>query len=256
MKKIILFMITGLILASISGCTSKEEYILFNETNITKPQAKKSITPIDRTIFEYKIQPHDRISITMYNHPELGTSSVQSQRQDTTGVLVNARGYLRLPLIKSIHVAGLTQTQAQKKIEKAFGQYLEDAEVYLEVLNKRAYILGEVKNVGEIPLFNEKLSLLQILAKAGGFTDYANRKAIVVMKNRKNGIKTETVDLTSLNSIKMANMMIYPNDIIYVPPTNLKPFNTSIGQISPALQLLNNVLAPAVNVKYLSNSNN
>jgi len=254
MKKILLFMLTGLILASISGCTSKEDYILFNETNITKPQAKKSITPIDRTIYEYRIQPHDRISITMYNHPELGTSSVQSQRQDTTGILVNARGYLRLPLIKSIHVAGLTQTQAQKKVEKAFGQYLEDAEVSLEVLNKRAYILGEVTKVGEIELFNEKLSLLQIIAKAGGFTDYANRKAIVIMKNRTKGIYTQTVDLTNINSIASANIMIYPNDIIYVPPTNLKPFNTSIGQLSPTLGLISNILTPAVSIKYLSDN--
>jgi polysaccharide export outer membrane protein len=254
MKKVILYLILGLVFVTISGCTSTKDYVLFNETNITKPQAKKSITPIKKVVFEYKIQPHDRISITMYNHPELGTSSVQSQRQDTRGVLVNARGYLRLPLIKSIHVAGLTQTAAQKKIEKAFNTYLEDAEVSLEVLNKRAYILGEVRKVGEMPLFNERLTLLQILAKAGGFTDYANKKAIVIMKNRGNAVKTQTVDLTNLNSIAMANIMIYPNDIIYVPPTGLKPFNTSIGQASPVFDLASSILNPIVNIKYLSNN--
>ncbi|HFU75659.1 MAG TPA: polysaccharide export protein [Arcobacter sp.] len=251
MKKVLLYLIVGLVF---TGCTTKQDYVLFNDTNVTKPNAKKSVTPIDRTIFEYKIQPHDRISITMYNHPELGTSSVQSQRQDTKGVLVNARGYVRLPLVKSVHVAGLTQTAAQKKIEKAFGQYLEDAEVYLEVLNKRAYILGEVNKQGEMDLFNEKLSLLQILAKAGGFTDYANRKSIVILKNRNKKMLTETVNMTGINSIKMANIMIYPNDIIYVPPTNLKPVNTSIGQISPSLQLINNILAPVVSARYLSNN--
>jgi len=252
MKKGILYLLLGLTIATVSGCTTKKDYVLFNETNVTKPQAKKSITRINKAVFEYKIQPHDRISITMYNHPELGTSSVQSQREDTTGVLVNARGYLRLPLVKSVHVAGLSQTAAQKKIEKAFGAYLENAEVYLEVLNKRAHILGEVKKVGEIELFNEKLTLIQILAKAGGFTDYANRKAIVIMKNRKNGIQTQTVDLTNFSSIASANLMIYPGDIIYVPPTGLKPFNTSISQIRPALGLLSNILTPAVSIKYLS----
>jgi len=254
MKKGLLYLLLGLVIITISGCTTKNDYVLFSETNVTMPQAKKSITRIDKTIFEYKIQPHDRISITMYNHPELGTSSVQSQRADTTGVLVNARGFLRLPLIKSVHVAGLSQTAAQKKIEKAFSAYLEDAEVYLEVLNKRAYILGEVKKVGEMPLFNEKLTLLQILAKAGGFTDYANRKAVVIMKNRGNAIKTQTIDLTNLNSIKMANLMIYPNDIIYVPPTGLKPVNTSISQVNPSLGLINKILSPIVSLRYLSNN--
>jgi len=250
-KKIALYLIIGLIF---TGCTTKQDYVLFHDTNITEPDSKKSATPIDKRIFEYRIQPHDRISITMYNHPELGTSSVQSQRQDTKGVLVNARGYIRLPLVKSVHIAGLTQTAAQKKVEKAFGAYLEDAEIYLEVLNKRAYILGEVNKVGEIDLFNEKLTLLQILAKAGGFTDYANRKSIVIMKNRKKGVHTQTVNLTDVHSIASANIMIYPNDIIYVPPTNLKPVNTSIGQINPSLRLLNNILAPLVSAEYLSNN--
>ena len=203
----------------------KEDLVLFNETNVTNPQANKSITDLSTNPkFEYKIQPHDRVSITMYNHPELGTTSAQSQRQDTTGVLVNSRGYVRLPLVKSIHIAGLTQTAAQRKIEKAYSAYLEDAELYLEVLNKRAYVLGEVKNPGEIRLFNEKATLLQILAQAGDLTDHANRHAIVVMKNRNNQVHTETVDLTGVNSIKMANLMIYPNDVIYVTPNSMKNY--------------------------------
>jgi len=49
-------------------------------------------------------------------------------------------------------------------------------------------------------------------------------------------------------------MMIYPNDIIYVPPTNLKPINTSIGQVNPTLDLINKLITPIVNVKYLSNN--
>jgi polysaccharide export outer membrane protein len=253
MKKGILYLVTGLLLLSITGCTSIKDYLLFNETNITKPQAKKSVTIIKNTLFEYKIQPHDRLSITMYNHPELGTSSVQSQRQDTTGVLVNARGYVRLPLIKSIHVAGLTQTAAQKKIEKAFSAYLEDAEVYLEVLNKRAYILGEVKKPGAIPLFNEKLSLLQFLALSGDLTDFANRKSIVIMRQKANKIYTQTVDLTGKDSIKLASLMIYPNDIVYVAPNNMKAFNVGVDEISPSFALIRDIITPIANIKYLFN---
>ena len=104
---------------------------------MTNPQANKSVTAISDPQFEYKIQPHDRISITMYNHPELGTTSATSQKQDIRGVLVNSQGYVRLPLVKSIRIAGLKQTAAQKKVEKAYGAYLEDAELDLQVLNKR-----------------------------------------------------------------------------------------------------------------------
>jgi polysaccharide export outer membrane protein len=235
-----------------AGCTTQKDLVLFNETNVTLPNAQKSITQLNNVKYEYLIQPHDRISITMYNHPELGTTSVQSQKQDLRGVLVNSSGYVRLPLIKSIHVAGLTQTQAQKKIEKAYSAYLEDAEVYLEVLNKRAYILGEVNKPGEIRLFNEKATLLQMLAKAGDFKDTANRHAVVIMKQRKNKVLTQTVDLTGANAIKMANLMIYPNDIVYVAPNGMKSFNVGVGEISPMFDLLGTITQPIVNVKYLS----
>jgi polysaccharide export outer membrane protein len=242
-------MMAALVLA---GCSTKEDLVLFNETNITNPQAHKTITDLSANPkYEYRIQPHDRISINMYNHPELGTTSTQSARDDTTGVMVNSAGYVRLPLVKSIHIAGLTQTEAQKKIEKAYGAFLEDAEVYLEVLNKRAYVIGEVNKPGEVPLFNEKASLLQILAQAGDLTNSANRHAIVVLKNRNNQVHTQTVDLTGVNSIKMANLMIYPNDIVYVSPNSMKNINVGINEILPSLQVVGAALAPIVAIKYL-----
>jgi len=250
MKKILLCLTLGLMLA---GCTTQKDFILLNDTNVTHSKAKKSVTTIKQPIYEYKIQPHDRISITMYNHPELGTSSVQSQRQDVTGVLVNARGYVRLPLIKSIHIAGLTQTTAQKKIEKAFGKFLEDAEVYLEVLNKRAFVLGEVKNPGAVQLFNEKLTLLQSIALAGGLTDFANRKSIIIMEQRQNKIYTQNINLIDKDSIRMANLMIYPNDIIYVSPNSMKAFNVGVNEASPIFGLVGKITEPIVNIKYLGN---
>lgn len=250
MKNVLLYLIAALAMA---GCTTKEDFVLFHDTNISSPQAKSSVVDLSHAAqYEYKIKPHDRISITMYNHPELGTTSVQSQKQDENGVLVNARGDVRLPLIKSVHIAGLSQTEAQKKLEKAYSTYLEDAELYLEVLNKRAYILGEVNKPGEVRLYNEKTTLLQMLAQAGDLTNEANRHAIVVLKNRYNKVYTETVDLTGTNSIKLANLMIYPGDIVYVAPNNIKSINVGIREAIPALGLVSQITQPIVNIKYLT----
>ena len=251
MKYVILSLIVAL---GISGCSTKEDLVLFNETNISSEQAQNSVTVISDPKFEYRIRPHDRISILMYNHPELGTTTVLSQRDDNTGVLVDSKGYVRLPLVKSIHIAGLTQPVAQAKIEKAYTAYLEDAELSLQVLNKRAYIIGEVKNPGEIKLFNEKAPLLQVLAQAGDLTDYANRHAIVIMKRRGNTVQTETLDLTGVNSIKLASTMIYPNDVIYVTPNSMKAFNIGVSEISPVFGLVTDITQPIVNIRYLEDN--
>ena len=74
------------------------------------------------------------------------------------------------------------------------------------------------------------------------------------MKNRGNKVYTQTVDLTGADSIRLANIMIYPNDIIYVAPNDLKPFNTKVGQYSPVFGLVSSILNPIVNIKYLSNN--
>lgn len=242
-----------LVALTLAGCTTKEDFVLFHDTHVSDPQAHSSVVDLSHVAkYEYKIQPHDRISITMYNHPELGTNSVQSQRQDLSGVLVNSAGNVRLPLIKSIHVAGLSQTAAQKKIEKAYGAYLEDAELNLDVLNKRAYILGEVNKPGEVRLFNETATLLQLIAKAGDLKDTANRRAIVVLKSRGNKTYTQTVNLVGPDSIKVASLRIYPNDVVYVAPNNIKSINVGIKEVTPALTLINQILTPIALVTALT----
>ncbi|MDQ7085955.1 MAG: polysaccharide biosynthesis/export family protein [Sulfurovum sp.] len=252
MKHELLILSMGLLMV---GCTSQEEYILFNQTNITTPKAQATVAKLKIPKYEYKIASHDRISITMYNHPEYGTTSASSQKEDTRGILVTSSGYISLPLIKRVRVAGLTQNQAKDKIEKAYHKFnITDAEVYVEVLNKRAYITGEVNNPGEIPLFNERLALMQVIATAGGLTDAANRQAIVILQKRGNEIHTKTVDLTGPDSLKVANLMIHPNDTIYVTPNNMKSFNTGVSEVSPSVGLIGSVVSPVASLSYLFDS--
>lgn len=242
-SKLIVLLVAGTLMM---GCTTKKDYVLFNGTNITTPKAKEQIIEINIPSYEYKISAHDRVSITMYNHPEFGTSNAASQQIDTRGVLVTSNGYISLPLVKKVYVAGLTQTAAKNKIEKAFRDFnIEDAEVYVEVLNKRAYITGEVNIPGEVPLFNERLSLLQLLAKAGGMKDTANKHAIVILQKRGKKIYTKTVDLTGTDSLHAANLMIHPNDTVYVTPNDMKPINVGVNEVFGLITPLTNAAVTA-----------
>jgi len=237
-----------------AGCSTKEDYLLFNQTNIHQEAAQKEmITKVKNVQFEYKILPHDRLSVNVYKHPDLSTTNINPMRAEQ-GILVNSKGDIRLPLIKSIHVAGLTQTEAEEVLTNAFRTYLKQPDVQLEVLNKRAYIIGEVNAPGEISLVNERLTLLQMLAKAGDLKDTANRKSIVILRgNGTTKVDTEVVNLTDVNSIRTANLMIKPNDIIYVMPNDMKAFNTRVNEIDPIFNLIGHVLTPFVSIKFLSN---
>jgi len=255
MNRVILYF---LILLSMFGCSNKEKFILFNKADINKTKKSTNtnnniVEPaeFDDVEFEYKIVPYDRVLVIIYKHPELSPSTLGNRTSDR-GILVNSRGDIRLPLIKSVHVAGLTQTQAQEVIEEKLRRYLKSPDVYFEVLNKRAYIVGEVNKPGEIPLENERTTLLQLIARAGDLRDTANRQAIMILRNNRGKISSEVVNLTDVNSLRTANLMIKPNDVVYVLPNDMKPFNVKIDEINPIFRLISNVLSPFITIKILS----
>ena len=249
-------LIISFISIGFSGCSTKNDYLLFNKAelnqpaNTTSPQTQEST--VNNIQFDYKIQPHDRISVIVYKHPELSTSNINLPQE--RGILVNSKGNLRMPLIRTIHIAGLTQTEAEDKLSEALGTYIKSPDVQLEVLNQRAYVIGEVKNPGEIPLENERLTLLQAIAKSGDLTDSANRKSILIFRGGDtSSVHTSVVNLTDVNSLKTANLMIKPNDIVYVMPNGMKAFNVGVDEISPVFRLVSNILQPFVSIKFLSN---
>ena len=239
------------IVIALSGCSTKDDYILFNKA--TSSKSKKVTTTLKNVDFEYKIQPHDRISIIIYKHPELSSTNplfAQTER----GLLIDSKGDIRLPLIKKTHLEGLSQPEAETALTEAYKVYLKKPDIHIEVINKRAYVIGEVKLPGKITLDNEQLPLLQILARAGDLTDQANRSSILIIrKTDKSEVTSTIVSLTDIHSIVSANIMIKPNDIVYVMPNGMKAFNTQVNEISPVFRLISSILQPFVNIKFLSN---
>jgi len=240
-----------------TGCTTKEEFVLFNKTKVNQKhiqdhRGKEAIKQLKEIHFEYKIRPYDRVSIMVYKHPDISTSTPNTLQQER-GILVNSKGDVRLPLIKRINLQGLTQTEAEDTLEKAYSVYIREPDIQIEVLNKRAYVIGEVKKPGEVQLPNEQLTLLQILASVGDLTDNANRDAILIVDGSGNQANNRIVSLTNINSLQTANLMVKPNDIVYVMPNKMKTFNVKIKEATPILTLINQILTPFINIRILRN---
>ena len=230
-----------LITLLLSGCGSKnllqESYVVKKrDAHQKKYHATKNYF---NGRFEYRIQPHDRISVAVYNHPELSGK----------GLLIDASGRAMLPLLNTVHFGGLTQPQASRKLRRLYSRYLKRASVQLEVINKRAFVVGEVRSPGPIPLTNEQMPLLSAIATRGGFRDTANRSKIVILRAVGRGTRADVVDLTNLTSLSYAGMMIKPNDIIYVAPTAMKDFQLNI---LPIFQMATTIMSPFAYYKTLT----
>jgi len=206
----------------ISGCTGghllQNSYQLKNKEKQIAHSAPKVYHNVS---FEYKIAPHDRIAVSVYMHPELSSKAA----------LIDSRGNAMLPLINSIHLAGLTQPQAAHKLQSAYGRYLKRSSVQMEVINKKAFVIGEVRYPGPVALPNEEMPLLQAIASARGFINTSDRGKIVVIRKSGKDSRVDLVDLTNVTSLSHANMMIRPGDIVYVAPNTLKDINLNIMPI-------------------------
>ena len=255
------FILSSIFFIIFTGCSLRDDYVMFNQTphmqTASQPQnlGKGFSLRVDNARFEYKIRPHDRLSIITYRRPELSTTpagNINANGSLGQSILVNSSGEIRLPLVNAIKVAGLTQSQAQLKIEKAFSEYLKHPSVQLEVLNKRAFVLGEVNRPGPIELQNEQLPLLQLLSIAGDLTPGADRQSIIIMKNRDDVVITKVVSLMSQNAIQAANQMIQPNDVVYVVPKDMTLFNRRIEEINPIFQLISDALTPFLTIRLLT----
>jgi polysaccharide export outer membrane protein len=159
----------------------------------------------------YRIGIGDVLQISVWGEPDASVSST----------VVRADGNVSIPLVKDIGITDLTPREAEKAIAAKLERYLHGADVTVivrEIHSRKAYIVGAVRTVGQVPLTG-RMTVLQAITQAGGLTDYAKRKHIYVLRSE-NGkqtklpfnyeavIKGEGVD---------QNIVMLPNDTIVVP---------------------------------------
>ena len=237
-------MISGLLLL-VNGCSSKSDYKLFNADKA--PVVERAI-PNQR--IEYKILPQDRVSISFYKYPELVPQNIAEEGK---GLLIDSQGYIYLPLIHKVKLAGLTQTEASRLLERKYKVYLTDPTLNLEVINKRFYILGEVNKPGVVEVDKEKMTMIEAVALSGDFTDSAVRDDIIVIShNSKGQMMMRSVDMTNFTSLSLANLTIKPNDIVYVKPSGWKEFKLASDNFTAPFETIAKIASPFVTIKYLT----
>jgi len=138
-----------------------------------------------------------------------------------TDILVRIDGKISFPLLNDIQAGGQTPLQLKKKIEIKLKNFIDNPVVTVTVTSpdsKKVYILGEVVNTGEYPLV-KSLTVLQAFALAGGFTEWASKKEIILF--RKEDGKDKTIRINYKNILKgkdfSQNVQLQADDTIIVP---------------------------------------
>ncbi len=165
-----------------------------------------------RSKTDYHISSADLIAVTVYQDAEMSRK-----------VRVNANGTVSLPLVGAVKVGGMTLIEAQAAIEGKLGKYLVNPQVSLFIEdygNKTIFVMGEVTKPGSYPIPTEsRMTVLEAISTAGGFTAVAAQDRARVLRNVNGASVTYTINTKEITQQgqKDKDMVLEPNDIIYVP---------------------------------------
>lgn len=178
-----------------------------NNAKAIASENKEAVKPVKHV---YKIGNGDVLKIHVWKEPDLSTET-----------FVRMDGMISLPLLNDVLAAGRTPMQLKEDVEKGLKEFVEDSTVTVivkEPTSQKFYILGEVARTGEYPLIKD-LTVLQAFALAGGFTEWASKKEIILLRHEDGKDKIIRVNYKNIVKGKdfSQNILIKADDTIIVP---------------------------------------
>ena len=156
----------------------------------------------------FVLGPADEIEISVWEEPALSAT-----------LIVRPDGRISLPLIGSVLVAGLTPEEVEVELRNQLLTKLTEPIVVVivrEFNSAQVSVLGEVQRPGRFPL-DQKLSVLDVIAAAGGFSTYADIDSVIVLRPEEAGIRRIRVNVKALlDNDSEPLLMLMPGDTVYV----------------------------------------
>ncbi|MBB4079029.1 polysaccharide export outer membrane protein [Lewinella aquimaris] len=253
----LLSLLLTLAVLTASGCVSYKELVNFD--SVRMPQGK---TEDIENALELRIQPRDLLRIEVESVDPLaaapfneavtvgGLGQVSNQNlQLFQGYLVDQDGYIDLPLLGRIEVAGLTVESLQLLVRGKLKTYIVDPVVSVRYLNFKVTVLGEVTIPGVIPLPNSRVTILEALGMAGDLTDYANRSSVLIVREQDGERSYRRLNLQSDEIFASEYYYLKQNDVIYVEPIKARTATVSdpgqrlLSYLTPVLSVAGIVIA-------------
>jgi polysaccharide export outer membrane protein len=185
--------------------------VLFTATSAFGADQTKQTWSAKAAAGDYRIDSGDVLEIVTWKEPDFSREQV----------LVRLDGKISFPLLNDVQAAGLTTVELKRTIEAGLKEYVEHPVVTVSVrdpLSQRFYILGEVQRTGEYPLVKH-LTVLQAFALAGGFTEWASKDEIILLRSEGGADKVYRINYKDIAKGRDLgqNIKIRADDTIIVP---------------------------------------
>jgi polysaccharide biosynthesis/export protein len=223
------------------SCASYKQNIMFKSTEEVQPERiSKEVSTVENN---YHIQKNDLLSLEVYSNkgerlidpnPELSqkNGAIQEVEEDEPVYLVDLKGIVRFPMVGEINLENFTLRQAEEILQKEYAKFFKEPYVQLTYKNKRVILLGALGG-HVIPLENENMNLLEVLALGKGLTNDSKAQNIRLIR----GERVFEIDLSTIQGLRDGNVIVEPGDVIYVEPVR-RPVSEALRDYSGALSLL------------------
>ncbi len=236
----------GLMVMCFQSCLSHKSMVTLNG-NEEPPVDLKSDELVQYTQLKdfesYKVRPYDQLLVKVnafdgsteeFLNREFKTENTYTRDIDYNPAslyfntyFVDETGYVRLPLLGDIEVAGLTISQVKIKLDEAYLPFLKFASTSVKVANSRVTVFGEVNKPGVYYLYNEKNTILDAISMAGDFTEFGNREKVKLIRLTEEGSETIYLNLYRSDFIYTDYYYLKPSDVLYIEPTKAKSRDVS-----------------------------
>lgn len=211
--------------------------------------------------FEAVISPYDELDVIItcfdtelarpFNIRSISSASTMGTNAGLA-YLVDQKGDVELPVLGTIHAAGLTRLELQEKVKSLLisGGYISDPYVYVRFRSFKIFFLGA--NGGKaITVPNERCTFLEALALSGDMSIYTNRSKILVMREVDGKMVSRYLDPRSSKVFRDPFFMLQQNDFIITKNTSYRNFQQSYSQLGTILSLFSSMASIASAVFYI-----
>ncbi|MGK7393541.1 MAG: polysaccharide biosynthesis/export family protein [Candidatus Cyclobacteriaceae bacterium M3_2C_046] len=238
-----IFWAVGLIFL-IAGCVpAKKQTYLQLEKKASKYPKYEPVRSYVAKDYVYILRPDDIISIKISSATpsEQNFFTVAEERSIRrfpnsepllSGFQIDEEGNIELPVVGEVKLAGLSVNQAGDRIKDKVEEYLELPSVNVQLLNFDYTVVGEVNDQGKFQNYDTKITILEALGNAGGFTEFADRQNVKVVRSVNDTTTIAYVNVLEDNLLGSPYYYLRPNDIITVSPLNSKNWrNNNVANI-------------------------
>jgi polysaccharide biosynthesis/export protein len=240
MNKLLMIILSSLsIVLLMSSCISRKKltYLQYLDKSvnntISEGDVRTSITPA-----AYKIMTYDNLFIRVVTpdpqwsalfNIETGQTGLTQESAGLSGYSVDIDGYVEIPYVGKVEVAGKTLSEVKVQLDSIFKNYVADAAITIKLVNNAVSIIGEVKSPGRYVLFRDRINIFEAISLASDLSDFGDRQKVQLIRPSPYGPIIKEFSLLDRSILSSEYYYIMPNDIIYVMPMQGKANQTNIG---------------------------